>query len=104
MSVPIGCRRLLSRETLRCPVVVLRSPSIEHDVFELKGKVRIDGAVTTQNAEGYRGFGGSFGFETPVVSYAPRPISQAVEVFGEIIMDALKSLVRAHSKAGAWQD
>jgi hypothetical protein len=41
----------------------------------------------------HRGLGGSLGFETPVVSYAPRPISQAVEGFGEVIMDSLSRIV-----------
>ena len=39
--------------------------------------------------EGHRGLGGSFGLDTPVVSYAPRPISQAVEDFGDVIMGNL---------------
>jgi hypothetical protein len=45
------------------------------------------------SCSGHRGFGGleGLGLGTPVVSYAPRPISQAVEDFGEFIIEDLSS-------------
>lgn len=46
--------------------------------------------ATLSKEQCHRGFGGGgLGLGTPVVSYAPRPISQVVECIDEVIIDAL---------------
>jgi hypothetical protein len=57
-------------------------------------------AVMANGVCGHRGFGGSFGFCTPVVSYAPRPMLYVVDGLDGGIMESLSQEVRNISRKG----
>ena len=52
---------------------------------------------------GYRGFGGGFGFGTPVVSYAPLPMLRVVCV-GLVIMERSEQMISVRLRKGGERD